>query len=102
AFTEFVGMAFMFFALSHAFPWFRVRMLIPDALKLTLVAIATAMLSILVVNIPIPWQMTERSLALVHTCAIGGLALGAAIPLLLLTKAVTASEFRVLRGLLPG
>lgn len=102
ALTEFIGMLFMVFALNHAFPWFRVRMLFPDAVKLAFVAVATAVLSILIVNIPIPWFVAGRSLALVQTCAIGGITLSAAIPLLLFTRAVTASEFRVIRGIIPG
>ena len=95
-------MVFMFFALSHAFPWFKMRLLVPDALKLTLAASATALLSILISDIPIPWIMTGRSLALAHTCAIGGLTLIAAVPLLLITKAISASEFHLLRRLIPG
>ncbi len=102
AVTEFASMMFMFFALKHAFPWFKARVLIPDALKLTLAATATAILSVLVVNIPLPSFMTERSAAVVHTCAVGGFTLAAAVPLLLLTKALSADEFHVLRRLIPG
>jgi hypothetical protein len=102
AFTEFAGMMFMFFVMHHAFPWFRVSLLLPDAIKLTLVACAMAVLSMLVVRIPIPWAVAERSVALGRTCVIGGFTLAAAVPLLLLTKAMSAAEFRVIRRLIPG
>jgi O-antigen/teichoic acid export membrane protein len=101
-FTEFAGMMFMFFVMHHAFPWFKVRLLFPDALKLTMVACGMVILSMLVVRIPIPWLVTERSIAMGHTCAIGGFTLAAAVPLLLLTKALSAAEFRVIRRLIPG
>lgn len=102
ALTEFAGMAFMFFVMHHAFPWFKVRLLLPDALKLAMVGCATAILAVLTVRIPIPWIVTERSIAVIHTGAIGGLTLAAAMPLLLLTKALSATEFRVIRRLIPG
>jgi O-antigen/teichoic acid export membrane protein len=100
--TEFAGMAFMFFVMHHAFPWFKVSLLLPDFMKLTIVACATALLSVLVVSVPIPWLVRERSVALLRTCAAGSLALSAALPLLLLTKALSAAEFRVIRRLIPG
>lgn len=102
AITEFAGMAFMFFVMHHAFPWFRVRMLLPDALKLTMAACATAILAMMVIRIPIPWLVAERSVAVVRTCVIGGCTMIAAVPLLLLTKALSATEFRVIRRLIPG
>lgn len=102
AFTEFAGMTFMFFVMHHAFPWFKMRLLLPDLLRVAMVACATAILSRLVVQIPIPWLVTERSIALVRTCAIGSFTLAAAVPLMLLTKALSATEFHVIRRLIPG
>lgn len=102
ALTEFAGMTFMFFVMDHAFPWFKVRLLIPDALKMALVGAATAILSMLIVKTPVPWLATARSVALVHTCAVGAFTLAAAVPLLLMTKALSATEFHVLRRLIPG
>ena len=102
ALTEFTGMVFMFFALRHAFPWFKVRVLLGDALKILFVGAVTAVLSIAITNIPIPWLHAGRSLAVIQTFAVGGFTLAAAIPLLFYTKAVSASEFRVIRSLLPG
>lgn len=101
ALTELASMTFMFFALKHAFPWFRVRVLVPDALKLTLASAATAVLALLAVRLPIPSFVAERSAAVVHTCAVGGFTLAAALPLLLLTKALSADEFHVIRRLIP-
>jgi len=100
--SEFAGMAFMFFALRHAFPWFTVRSLLPDVLKLMLVAGGLAALSLMVIHIPVPFLASGRSLALVHTCVIGGVTVCGAIPLLLLTGALSSSEFRLIRGLIPG
>lgn len=102
ALTEFAGMAFMFFVMHHGSPWFNVRLLLPDTLKLTLVAGATAVLAMLVVEMPIPWFVADRSIAVMRTCAIGGFTIAAAIPLLVLTKALSAAEFRVIRRLIPG
>lgn len=101
AFTEFTGMVFMFFALRHAFPWFKARMLLPDGFKILLVGGAIAVLSFVITNVPIPWPIAGRSLAVVQTFAVGGFSVAAAIPLLLVTKALSASEFRVIRNLLP-
>ena len=101
AFTEFSGMVFMFFALTHAFSWFRARLLLPDAVKLTAVAIATAFLSLLIAYVPIPWLVGERAIAAARTCAIGGVTVLAAIPLLLVTGALSRSELGVIVDFLP-
>jgi len=101
AFAELCGMVFMFLALHHAFHWFSPRLLFGDALKLTAVAIGTAFLSASVLYLPIPWIASQRLLATVQTCAIGVVTVIAAIPLLLLTGALTRSELRVIRGFIP-
>jgi len=101
AFAEFAGMLFMSFTLNHAFPWFKTRLLYRDTSKLTLVAGATAIFAVLGANIPMPW-LAGRSLALAHSCAIGGLTLSAVLPLLFLTGAMSSTEFRVILDLLPG
>ncbi len=76
-------------------------MLLPDGSKILLVGGAIAALSFAITNVPIPWHIAGRSLAVVQTFAVGGFAVAAAIPLLLFTKALSASEFRVIRNLLP-
>jgi O-antigen/teichoic acid export membrane protein len=101
AFAELCGMVFMFLALRHAFRWFSPSLLFADALKLTGVAIATAFLSASVLYLPIPWVASERAVAVIRTCAVGGLTALAAIPLLLLTGALSRSELRVIRDFLP-
>lgn len=101
AFAELTGMIFMFFALSDAFSWLRAQLLLPDAVKLTAVAITTAALSWLIASVPIPWVAAERAVAVVRTCAIGGLTAVAAVPLLLLAGALSRAELRVIWGILP-
>ena len=101
AFAELSGMVFMFFALRHAFPWFRARLLLPDAMKLTGVAGITALLSALVLYLPFPVALSDRALAVGHTGAIGVLTLAATVPLLLLTGALSRNELRTIRDIVP-
>lgn len=100
AFAELSGMVFMFFTLTHAFHWFKSRILLPDALKMTAAAIATALLSLLVVYLPVPWLAGERAVALVRVCGIGVLTLVAAVPLLLRTGALSRTELHVILDVL--
>ncbi|MHB8652841.1 MAG: lipopolysaccharide biosynthesis protein [Terriglobia bacterium] len=102
AFAELSGMIFMFFALSHGFQWFKSRILLPDALKFTAAAMATALLSVLVVYLPIPWVASARTVALVRVCMIGVLTLAAAVPVLLRTGALSRAELRTIRDVLPS
>jgi hypothetical protein len=100
AFAELSGMMFMFFALTHAFHWFKSRILLPDALKLTAAAIATALLSVLVVYLPLPWLAGARMVAGVRVCGIGVLTLVAAVPVLLRTGALSQTELHAILDVL--
>jgi len=61
----------------------------------------TAILSALIVYLPTPMVGSERVLAVIRTCAIGTVTLAAAIPLLLLTGALSRTELRAIRNVVP-
>jgi O-antigen/teichoic acid export membrane protein len=101
ALTELIGVIFMFFVFTHPFNWFRSRILLPDALKLIAAAMTTALLSLIVVYLPIPWLAGERAVAAVRVCGIAVLTLVAAVPVLLRTGALSRTELHAILDVLP-
>jgi O-antigen/teichoic acid export membrane protein len=96
AVAEFVGVVFMLFALTKTFVAFRVRLLLPDALKLTaaiaIVLAAAGAASLL----PIPAPSNPRLGALLHLATVSLASLLAGWPALMLTKSLTSKEGRAL------
>jgi O-antigen/teichoic acid export membrane protein len=96
AFTEFVGMAFMVFALTRTFPMFRAKSLLPDAAKLVIAAILILGAGVIASLIPLPGSVHGRLLA---TLRLGEACLGCALvawPVLVRTGSVTGREGRAL------
>jgi O-antigen/teichoic acid export membrane protein len=92
ALTEFVGMVFMFFAMTHAFQEFRPSLLIPDSLRLAAAILPIVLVGIMVTSVPLPWSSSARMLA---TIRLGGVCLVTAVvawPALLLTGALSQTE----------
>lgn len=100
AFTELTGMIFMFLVFDHAFHGFKAPILLPDTFRLAAAAVATALLSVLVVCLPVPWLSGDRAVAVVRTAAIGGLSLASAVPVLILTGALSRGELRAILDVL--
>ena len=96
AFTEFVGMCFMLFALTHSFRLFRVRSVVSDTLRLTtstaLILGAGAVASLIPVNVAVNGRMLA-ALKLGEICC--GCIL-VAWPSLVYTNSVTRAEGKAL------
>lgn len=94
--AELIGAVFMTFALKQTFRSFEAKALIPDAVKLTATTAALLFIGLIATRIPLPGVTNGRWLAM--------LKLGEAIlaslfliwPVLLITKAVTVSEERII------
>jgi O-antigen/teichoic acid export membrane protein len=95
--AEFVGMLFMAFAIAKTFHSFRVRSLMPDALK---VAAATAFILTAALAtdrfVPSPLIASDRLSAMFRLAKVGAACLLAALPAFVLTGSVTRTEGRAL------
>jgi hypothetical protein len=91
-FSEFIGMIFMFAAISSVFHGFTVRMLVPDAARLMTATVALMVVGIIVSNVPVPWETSERLLATLKLGALSLATLAAAWPILLMTGSISRSE----------
>ncbi len=97
--AEFVGMLFMLFAVTKTFHSFHPRALLSDAAKLTLATAAVLLAGALAALVPLPGISNPRLLAGLQ---LGKVCLGcllAAWPALVLTKSITESESKTLRGI---
>jgi O-antigen/teichoic acid export membrane protein len=90
--AEFVGMIFMFPAITSVFRGLTVRMLAPDAVKLMTATVALIAIGIMVANVPVPWAASERILATLKLGVIVLATLVAVLPILLWTGSLTRSE----------
>jgi O-antigen/teichoic acid export membrane protein len=100
AFAEFVGVLFMLFALTRAFEAFRVKLLIPDAVRLTAAAVIILSAAGFASLLPVPAPSNARLGALMHLATISLAGLLASWPALVLTKSLTNKEGRALMGAL--
>jgi O-antigen/teichoic acid export membrane protein len=96
--AELLGMIFMLFALTHTFPLFRAKSLLPDAARSIMAAGVILGAGALASYIPIPVDMGGRAFATLKLAEIGLVCLLAAWPTLLYTRSVTAAEGRALFG----
>ncbi|MGD0471507.1 MAG: hypothetical protein ABSA54_24290 [Terriglobales bacterium] len=103
AFAEFTGMLFMLFALEKAFEAFRVRLLLPDTLRLTAAIVVILSAAGVALLLPIPAVSNPRLAATLQLAKVSLACLVAAWPALALTKSLTGTEGRALvRAFLPG
>jgi O-antigen/teichoic acid export membrane protein len=100
AFTEFVGMIFMLFALTHTFHLFTARSLLPNTMKLMTAAVLILGAGAIASQVPLPANLSGRLLATVRLGAVCLGCLTVAWPVLLRTGSITATEGRALFGVL--
>jgi O-antigen/teichoic acid export membrane protein len=96
--AELLGMIFMLFALTHTFPLFRAKSLLPDAARSIIAAGVILGVGALASYIPIPVDMGGRAFATLKMAEIGLACVLAAWPTMLYTRSVTAAEGRALFG----
>jgi hypothetical protein len=101
AIAELVGVVFMFFAMAATFRGFSARTAIQDALRLSVAAATIIGAGAVAGMVPVPWDITERTTALVRLAEIVLGCLAIAWPALLLTKSVSGAEKRTVLGLIP-
>lgn len=92
AFSEFAGMLFMVFALTETFEMFRAKLLVPDALKLSVATVAILTVGVLASHVPLPGGLSGRVLATTRLLEVTLACMIAAWPSLWMTHAVTTSE----------
>lgn len=94
AIAELVGMIFMLYALRKTFDAFQPRIVLDDAVKLSMATVLVIAAGLLAAQLPVPTMLDARTTALVRT---GFVCLGillAAFPALTVTKAVSIPEMR--------
>jgi O-antigen/teichoic acid export membrane protein len=90
--TEFIGMAFMLFAVFKTFHTFQPKALLSDAVKLSLAAALVLAVGAVAARIPIPITAAGRLHAVLDLAKIGVGCLLAMWPALRLTKSITGRE----------
>ena len=96
--TEFVGMSVMLIGLTHTFSLFRIRSLLPDAIRMIAAAVVIFSVGALASRLPLPGHPAGRLEAALKLCEI---CLGCALamwPSLAITGSVTGAESRALFG----
>jgi|HubBroStandDraft_6_1064221.scaffolds.fasta_scaffold00055_30 O-antigen/teichoic acid export membrane protein len=99
AVTEFIGMAFMLYAITKTFHAFHPRALLPDALRLTVASAVVLLAGAVATRIPLPAIAHGRWLAVLELGKVSLACLLAAWPALALTKSVTGAEGKALVGI---
>jgi hypothetical protein len=94
---ELFGMVLMFFALTHTFQGFGLRLLLRDMLKIAASAILIVGAGWLASHIPFPWHGGERLVATLRLCLISLACAVSALPAFYLTKAVSTAEFGAIK-----
>jgi O-antigen/teichoic acid export membrane protein len=96
AVAELVGMIYMLFAITNAFPRFNVRLLLPDALKLTAATACIVMAGVVSLYAPVPAASEPRTAAIFQLALVSLTCLAAAWPALRLTACFSDAEWRAL------
>ena len=99
AIAEFVGLLFMFYALAQVYKGFTVRILFPDTIKLSGATLIIMGISLIVVNVPIPWVEPGRILSALKLAIVVVTIAAAAWPAMRLTGALTSYELRTMSHL---
>ena len=87
-----LGLAFMLFALTHTFQLFRLKLLLPDAVRLTAAAALIIGIGAMAGQVPLPGDSGGRALAAAKLAEISLACLLAAYPVVIWTGSVTAAE----------
>lgn len=94
--AELIGMGFMFFVMTSTFHGLRVRMLLPDAVKLTVVTLIVLFVNGVVTNVSVPWEASEQLLATFKLGVLSLTTLVTAWLALLFTGALSKNEINAL------
>jgi O-antigen/teichoic acid export membrane protein len=100
AVTEFIGMAFMIFAIARTFHAFRPQSLLPDALKLTAATVGVLAVGAIATRIPLPIISGDRLQALLELGKVFLVCILAVWPALWLTKSITGREGTAIMNIL--
>ncbi len=103
AFSEFFGMLFMLFALTKAFPAFRIRPLLTDALRLASASALIVSSAGVAFLLPFPTTATPRLKAVIDLAKIGIASLISVWPALAVTSSLTTLESKaIVRAVFPS
>lgn len=94
--AELIGMGFMFFVMTSTFHGLTVRMLLPDAVKLTVVTLIVLFVNGVVTNVSVPWEASEQLLATFKLGVLSLTTLVTAWLALLFTGALSKDEINAL------
>ena len=98
AFAELSGMIFMLFALARTFLHFKIKALLPDALRMTIAATIILGAGVVASYIPLPARLGGQTLAVVKLAVIATACALAAWPSLTKTGSLSSSESHALFG----
>ena len=100
AVAEFLGVVYMFFAMTSALGDFRPKDLVPDAMRLTAATLLLITAGIAVAMTPAPWAISARMIAAVKLGEVSLACLIAFLPAIVLTRSATVEEQGTVLGLL--
>jgi O-antigen/teichoic acid export membrane protein len=100
AVTEFIGMAFMIFAIARTFHAFHPQSLLPDALKLTVATAGVLAVGAIATRMPLPIISGDRFQALLELGKVFLVCILAVWPALWLTKSITGHEGTAIMNIL--
>lgn len=99
AIAEFAGLLFMFYALAQVYKGFKVRMIVSDTIKLSGSTLIIMAISLVVVNVPLPWMEPGRTLSALKLAIVVVTVAAVAWPAIKLTGALTPYELRTMMQL---
>ena len=94
---ELFGMVLMFFAITHTFQGFSLKLVLPDFLRIGAATLLIVGAGWLASNIPLPWVHSAR---LLSTARLGVISLACALcalPALYFTQSISRAEFGALK-----
>jgi O-antigen/teichoic acid export membrane protein len=98
--AEFIGVVYMFFAMSSILRFFNLKNLIPDALRLAATAMAMLFCSAGAAMLPAPWNLGGRLMAAARLVVVAAAYFAACWPVAMMTKSISSEEQRVVLGLI--
>jgi O-antigen/teichoic acid export membrane protein len=100
AVAELIGVVYMFSAMTSVLSFFSPRKLIPDAMRLAAATAVMITVSVAAAMVPTPWNLNERTMALVKLAVVTLAYLVAFWPAAAVTKSMSIEEQRTMLGLL--
>jgi O-antigen/teichoic acid export membrane protein len=96
--TEFIGLILMLGAVQRTFEGFKLRVLLPDLLRMAFATLAMLGVALAAAAATTPWKGSERFVAMAKLGEIGLVTALALVPILLLTGSVSMAEIRAIGG----